>query len=65
CRAGGHKSQGFLLGKGPDIPQGCDLSHGETVDLAPTILNLMKAPIPQYLDGKNLLSNIHISAPSA
>jgi predicted AlkP superfamily phosphohydrolase/phosphomutase len=65
CRAGGHKSQGFLLGKGPNIPQGCDLSHGETVDLAPTILNLMKAPIPEYLDGKNLLSNIHISTPSA
>ena len=62
CRAGGHKSQGFLFGKGPDIPQGFDLSGGETVDLAPTILNLMNAPMPEYLDGKNLFSNAPIPA---
>ena len=62
CRAGGHKSQGFLFAKGPDIPQELDLSSGETVDLAPTILNLMNAPIPEYLDGKNLLSKTPISA---
>ena len=58
CRAGGHKGQGFLLAKGPDIPQGYNLPPGETVDLAPTILHLMNAEIPQYLDGKNLLENI-------
>ena len=61
CRAGGHKSQGFLLGKGPNIPQGWDFSQAETVDLAPTILNLMQAPIPEYMDGKNLLKNVPIS----
>ncbi|MEO1341437.1 MAG: nucleotide pyrophosphatase, partial [Cyanobacteria bacterium J06635_13] len=61
CRAGGHKSQGFLIAKGPNIPPGIDFSHGETVDLAPTILNLMNAPIPQYLDGKSLLSHIPVS----
>ena len=57
CRAGGHNSQGFVLGKGPDLPPELDLSAAETVDLAPTILSLMNAPIPEYLDGKNLLSN--------
>lgn len=61
CRAGGHQSQGFLLGKGSDIPQGYDLPAGETVDLAPTILSLMNADIPQHLDGKNLLENVPTS----
>jgi hypothetical protein len=65
CRAGGHKGQGFLLGKGPDIPQGFELPPGETVDLAPTILNLMNAEIPEYLDGKNLLENVASSVYSA
>ncbi|WP_019504781.1 alkaline phosphatase family protein [Pleurocapsa sp. PCC 7319] len=57
CRAGGHKGQGFLLAKGPDVPAGTGFSSGETVDLAPTILNLMNAEIPQYFDGKTLFQN--------
>ncbi|MEM8673639.1 MAG: alkaline phosphatase family protein [Cyanobacteria bacterium P01_G01_bin.67] len=61
CRAGGHKSQGFLLGKGPDIPPGFDLPKGETVDLAPTILNLMDAQLPAHLDGKDLLQRVSTS----
>ena len=65
CRAGGHKSQGFLLGKGPEIPRGANLNQGEAVDLAPTILNLMKAKIPEYLDGKNLLEKVPSSVYSA
>ncbi len=55
CRAGGHKSQGFLLAKGDHIPAGSDLSAGEAVDLAPTILSLMNAEIPEHLDGKALI----------
>ena len=58
CRAGGHKGQGFLLGKGPDIPAGFELPKGGTVDLAPTILNLINAKIPEYLDGKNLIKTV-------
>lgn len=46
CRAGGHKSQGFLMVKGPKIPRGFNLPDGEAVDLAPTILELMGAPLP-------------------
>lgn len=66
CRAGGHKGQGFLLGKGPDIPTGFNLPAGEAVDLAPTILNLMDAEIPEYLDGKALIkSSVTSSAYSA
>ena len=55
CRAGGHKGQGFIAACGPDIPKEADLSGGETVDLAPTILNLMNATIPEHLDGKPLI----------
>jgi len=62
CRAGGHKSQGFLLAKGLNIPSGFDLPSGEAVDLAPTILNLMGAPLPPYLDGKGLLPRLSGSA---
>ena len=62
CRAGGHKGQGFIAAKGSDIPTGFDLPAGETIDLAPTILNLMNAEIPEHLDGKSLLSNVHSSA---
>jgi predicted AlkP superfamily phosphohydrolase/phosphomutase len=57
CRAGGHKSQGFLMAKGVNIPPGFNLSGGEAVDLAPTILDLMDAPIPDYLEGKALFRN--------
>ena len=65
CRAGGHQGQGFLLVKGPDIPQGYHLPLGETVDLAPTILSLIDAEIPDYLDGKNLLDKLPCSAYSS
>lgn len=65
CRAGGHKSQGFLLAKGPGIPAGEDLPAGEAVDLAPTILNLMNAEIPEYLEGKALIKSVSSSTYSA
>lgn len=55
CRAGGHKSQGFLMAKGEGIAPGSDLPTGEAVDLAPTILDLMGAPIPDYFDGQSLI----------
>ncbi|WP_036485581.1 alkaline phosphatase family protein [Myxosarcina sp. GI1] len=54
CRAGGHKSQGFLIAKGSNISPGCNLPAAEAVDLAPTILELMGASIPKYMDGKPL-----------
>jgi predicted AlkP superfamily phosphohydrolase/phosphomutase len=61
CRAGGHKSQGFLLAKGAGIVPGSELPEGESVDLAPTILELMGAPLADYFDGKPLFSNIQLS----
>jgi arylsulfatase A-like enzyme len=32
------------------------LPESRVVDLAPTILELMGAPIPEYFDGKSLVS---------
>lgn len=54
-RPGGHRSQGFLMAKGPDIAAGSELQNGRVIDLAPTILSLLDAPIPDYLDGQPLL----------
>ncbi len=55
CRAGGHRGEGFLMAKGPGIVPGSDLPKGEVVDLPPTILNLMNAPLPDYFEGKPLI----------
>ncbi len=55
CRAGGHKGQGFMMVKGKNITQKDQIIDGETVDLAPTILHLMGAAIPHYLEGKPLI----------
>jgi predicted AlkP superfamily phosphohydrolase/phosphomutase len=61
CRAGGHKSEGFLVAKGKQIIPGSKLPVGEAVDLAPTILELMGAPLADYFDGKPLFSQSHRS----
>ncbi|MDJ0520026.1 MAG: alkaline phosphatase family protein [Trichodesmium sp. MO_231.B1] len=54
-RTGSHRSRGFLTVKGPGIEGGSILPEGRAVDLPPTILELMGAPIPEYMDGKPLV----------
>lgn len=61
-RPGGHRAQGFLMAKGPGIESGSVLKDGAAVDLAPTILTLMEAPLPDYFDGKPLIDRV--TAPS-
>lgn len=61
-RAGSHRSEGFVLAAGPDIPESATLTGGHVLDLAPTILSLVNAPIPEYLEGKPM--NICYSEPS-
>ncbi|MGQ4649277.1 alkaline phosphatase family protein [Lyngbya aestuarii] len=53
-RTGAHRARGFVVAKGPGIAAGSNLAEGHAVDLAPTILEMMGAPIPQRLDGKPL-----------
>ncbi|MFB2973583.1 alkaline phosphatase family protein [Aerosakkonema sp. BLCC-F183] len=55
-RTGAHRARGFVTVKGPGIAAGSTLKEGHAVDLAPTILELLDAPIPEYMDGKPLLS---------
>lgn len=54
-RTGSHRSRGFLLAKGPTITPNSELPDGHTLDLAPTILTLMGASIPDYFEGKPLI----------
>lgn len=55
-RTGGHRPRGFVIAQGPGIACGSDLPAGESVDLAPTILTLLGATIPQFFDGAPLLN---------
>lgn len=56
CNTGGHKPAGFLMAKGPSIEPNSDLpTASRVIDLAPTVLNLLDAPIPDYCEGKPLL----------
>lgn len=52
-RAASHRPEGFILSCGPGVAAGSDVS-GHVLDLAPTILDGMGAPIPEHLDGQPL-----------
>jgi predicted AlkP superfamily phosphohydrolase/phosphomutase len=55
-RPGGHREKGFVIAQGPDVPPGVQVAENpQGIDLAPTILSLLGAPLPHYLDGKTLL----------
>ena len=53
-KSGSHRPTGFVLGLGPDIPSWSANRQGRVVDLAPTVLNLLGAPLPGHLDGRPL-----------
>lgn len=55
CNTGGHWSIGFLMAKGAGITPGSSLPDGHVIDLAPTILELMGAPLPDYFEGQPLI----------
>src|SRR5690606_9995610 len=54
-RSGGHNTLGFAIAAGPAIEAAGLADHGKLIDLAPTILDLVGAPIPQRLPGHSLL----------
>jgi len=53
-RGGSHRPEGFIMALGSGIEAGSSLSEGHVMDLGPTILDLMGAPIPERLQGKPL-----------
>ena len=55
-RTGGHRAGGFAMIKSPDLAPGEQYESIDVRDLAPTILDLLGAPIPQHLEGHSLLA---------
>lgn len=51
-----HTRDGILLAWGPDIADNTAVEFTEITDLAPTILHMMKFPIPEDMDGNVLHS---------
>lgn len=49
-----HAKNGIVIAKGPGIKKGLDFGKASILDLAPTILHLLKVPIPEDFDGKVL-----------
>lgn len=54
-RSGSHTPNGFLLMNSPLLEAGETIPEGQALDLAPTILSLMGATIPDYMQGKALV----------
>lgn len=61
-RGGSHRPEGFMLAAGPDIPHETGNLNGHILDLAPTMLDLMEAPIPDYMEGKSLRKTLSTSS---
>jgi predicted AlkP superfamily phosphohydrolase/phosphomutase len=51
---GAHRPYGFLLAVGPNIKSGETLKDGNIMDIAPTILRLLRESGSADLDGKVL-----------
>ena len=49
---GDHDLFGTILMTGPKIPMGLPLKGVNIMDVAPTILHLMKVPVPSHMDGR-------------
>ncbi len=54
-RTGSHRDRGFVIATGAGIAPQSTLPDHHAVDLAPTILTLMSAPVPDYFDGTSIL----------
>ncbi|MGF1607966.1 MAG: alkaline phosphatase family protein [Kiloniellales bacterium] len=52
-RTGAHTNYGFFIASGPGITPGLQVSGATWVDVAPMILELLGAPIPDYMDGRS------------
>ena len=51
-RTGSHRPRGFWIASGAGIAPGTQFKSAHAVDLPATILALMDAPVPDYMDGR-------------
>lgn len=52
--SGHHSLDGLLLSSGPDVRPADRIEGAQIVDVAPTVLALMRQPIPDWMDGRVL-----------
>jgi predicted AlkP superfamily phosphohydrolase/phosphomutase len=57
ARTGGHVNRGFAILKGPRFERGSTLPRAHVRDIAPTMLDLLGAPLPQYLEGSPITAS--------
>lgn len=53
-RSANHARMGILIMKGPGIKRGMEIEVTSVYDIVPTILHIMKLPVPSDVDGKVL-----------
>ena len=54
-RAGSHLSQGFALIRHPQVAAGSTMPTGNVMDLAPTLLSMLGAPMQPHFAGQSLV----------
>jgi predicted AlkP superfamily phosphohydrolase/phosphomutase len=54
-----HGPEGFLIGAGPDVKTRAVVHGASTLDIAPTLLYLMRQPIPREMEGRVLTELLH------
>jgi predicted AlkP superfamily phosphohydrolase/phosphomutase len=52
---GVHRMEGILILSGPEVREGARIEGADIIDLAPTVLALMRFPVPTDMDGKVLV----------
>ena len=58
ARTGGHVNRGFAIVKSAGYRPGSMLAPGAVRDLAPTLLTLLRAPVPAHLRGTSLGADV-------
>ncbi len=55
-RENGHHPNGIFLGVGADFLSNAEIETAQLTDIAPTVLYLMRQPVPESMDGSVLVS---------
>lgn len=55
-RSGAHTRNGFMFLKGDAIAPGSAFPTGHPLDVTPTILDMLGAPVPAYYEGRSVLA---------